>query len=235
MYSSIYRVQSSTRRLPIQALFGFTLKLVESYPSPFPSEASVWWFVLGANLGSPQTLAYINVVDEHELAVQTHPEHKAAYQCILNQRRALPPDMNLWPLSLDNSCGKIQCKMEVIIKHPALSVDEYVSCCGSCKPLISWILAISWVALLQIPYYCCSTISFVTWCLMWLMRLIRRYTHLCQIFKSSFQNLIIDIVLGVNKGVQCEWMQVILLSQSCYRSWRDHKRNFTAIILPQIL
>ena len=31
MYSSIYRVQSSTRRLPIQALFGFTLKLVESY------------------------------------------------------------------------------------------------------------------------------------------------------------------------------------------------------------
>ena len=34
MYSSIYRVQSSTRRLPIQALFGFTLKLVELYLSP---------------------------------------------------------------------------------------------------------------------------------------------------------------------------------------------------------
>ena len=34
MYSSIYRVQSSTRRLPIRALFGFTLKLVKSYPSP---------------------------------------------------------------------------------------------------------------------------------------------------------------------------------------------------------
>ena len=37
MYSSIYRVQSSTRRLPIRALFGFMLKLVESYLS-FPSE-----------------------------------------------------------------------------------------------------------------------------------------------------------------------------------------------------
>ena len=53
MYSSIYRVQSSTRRLPIRALFGFTLKLVESYSS-LPLRVSVWWFVLGANLGSPQ-------------------------------------------------------------------------------------------------------------------------------------------------------------------------------------
>ena len=40
MYSSIYRVQSSTRRLPIRALFGFTLKLVKSYLS-FPSEPCV--------------------------------------------------------------------------------------------------------------------------------------------------------------------------------------------------
>ena len=50
MYSSIYRVQSSTRRLPIRALFGFMLKLVGSYLSPSP----VWWFVLGVNLGLPQ-------------------------------------------------------------------------------------------------------------------------------------------------------------------------------------
>ena len=48
MYSSIYRVQSSTRRLPIRALFGFTLKQVESYPFPFPSELHVWWLVLGS-------------------------------------------------------------------------------------------------------------------------------------------------------------------------------------------
>src|SRR4029434_7560891 len=41
MYSSIYRVQSSTRRLPIRALFGFTLKLVESYPSPSPQSLCV--------------------------------------------------------------------------------------------------------------------------------------------------------------------------------------------------
>ena len=46
MYSSIYRVQSSIRRLPIQALFGFTLKLVESYLFPSSSEPLVWWFVL---------------------------------------------------------------------------------------------------------------------------------------------------------------------------------------------
>ena len=40
MYS-IYRVQSSTRRLPIRALFGFTLKLVESYLSPSPQSLCV--------------------------------------------------------------------------------------------------------------------------------------------------------------------------------------------------
>ena len=41
MYSSIYRVQSSTRRLPIQALLGFTLKLVKSYFSPPPQSLCV--------------------------------------------------------------------------------------------------------------------------------------------------------------------------------------------------
>ena len=41
MYSSIYRVQSSTGRLPIRALFGFTLKLVESYLSPSPQSLCV--------------------------------------------------------------------------------------------------------------------------------------------------------------------------------------------------
>ena len=38
MYSSIYKVQSSTKRLPIQALFGFTLK--QSNPiHPLPSQS----------------------------------------------------------------------------------------------------------------------------------------------------------------------------------------------------
>ena len=41
MYPSIYRVQSSTRRLPIRALFGFTLKLVESYSSLSPQSLRV--------------------------------------------------------------------------------------------------------------------------------------------------------------------------------------------------
>ena len=41
MYSSIYRVQSSTRRLPIRALFGFTLKLVKSHFSPSPQSLCV--------------------------------------------------------------------------------------------------------------------------------------------------------------------------------------------------
>ena len=40
MYSSIYRVQSSTRRLPIRALFGFMLKPVEFYFS-LPLRVSV--------------------------------------------------------------------------------------------------------------------------------------------------------------------------------------------------
>ena len=61
MYSSIYRVQSSTRRLPIRALFGFTLKLVESYLS-LPLRASVWWFVLGTNLGSPHFGTFLSQV-----------------------------------------------------------------------------------------------------------------------------------------------------------------------------
>ena len=52
MYSSIYSVQSSTQRLPIRALFGFMLKLVESY-LPSPLRISVWWFLLGVCLGSP--------------------------------------------------------------------------------------------------------------------------------------------------------------------------------------
>ena len=66
MYSSIYRVQSSTKRLPIRALFGFTLKLVESYLSPSP-QSPVWWFVLGANLGSPQRVWWIDTVGEYML------------------------------------------------------------------------------------------------------------------------------------------------------------------------
>ena len=40
MYFSIYSLQSSTQRLPIRALFGFTLKLVGSYP-PLPLRVSV--------------------------------------------------------------------------------------------------------------------------------------------------------------------------------------------------
>ena len=47
MCSSIYRVQSSTRRLPIRALFGFMLKQLSPI-LPFPSESLVWWFVLGS-------------------------------------------------------------------------------------------------------------------------------------------------------------------------------------------
>ena len=39
MYSSIYTLQSSTQRLPIQALFGFMLKPVESYSSLSLSES----------------------------------------------------------------------------------------------------------------------------------------------------------------------------------------------------
>ena len=55
MYSSIYRVQSSTRRLPIRALFGFTLKLVESYLS-FPSESLCGGLSLVPTLGRLTTV-----------------------------------------------------------------------------------------------------------------------------------------------------------------------------------
>ena len=67
MYSSIYRVQSSTRRLPIRALFGFMLKLVESYLSPL-LRASVWWFVLGIYCGSPHAVILNKVVEASEKA-----------------------------------------------------------------------------------------------------------------------------------------------------------------------
>ena len=60
MYCSIYRVQSNTRRLPIQALFGFMLKLVGSYP-PLPLRVSVWWFVLGVYLGLPHVFCGENI------------------------------------------------------------------------------------------------------------------------------------------------------------------------------
>ena len=56
MYSSIYTLQSSTQRLPIQALFGFTLKATKSYSVPFPSEfvcVGSWSFGLGSPHSGP--------------------------------------------------------------------------------------------------------------------------------------------------------------------------------------
>ena len=46
MYSSIYTLQSSTQRLPIQALFGFTLKATKSYSVPSPQSSCVCWFLV---------------------------------------------------------------------------------------------------------------------------------------------------------------------------------------------
>ena len=57
MHCSIYRVQSSTRRLPIRALFGFTLKLVGSYP-PLPLR------VLCGGLSLVFTLGRLNCFDD---------------------------------------------------------------------------------------------------------------------------------------------------------------------------
>ena len=59
MYSSIYRVQSSTRRLPIRALFGFTLK--QSSPilpslSEYPSVVVCPRFALGRLMNLPMTM-----------------------------------------------------------------------------------------------------------------------------------------------------------------------------------
>ena len=53
MYHNIYRVQSSTQRLPIWALFGFTLKLVEFYSPPFPLRVSCVMVCPWVILGSP--------------------------------------------------------------------------------------------------------------------------------------------------------------------------------------
>ena len=62
MYSSIYRVQSSTRRLPIRALFGFTLK--QSSPvlpslSESPSVVVCPGFALGRLTGWDKPRAQI--------------------------------------------------------------------------------------------------------------------------------------------------------------------------------
>ena len=55
VYSSIYGLQSSTQRLPIRALFGFTLKLVESYSSLVSQSLACGGLSLVLYLGSPQS------------------------------------------------------------------------------------------------------------------------------------------------------------------------------------
>ena len=52
-YSSIYSLQSSTQRLPIRALFGFMLKLVESYSSLSSQSLMCGGLSLVLHLGSP--------------------------------------------------------------------------------------------------------------------------------------------------------------------------------------
>ena len=64
MYSSIYRVQSSTRRLPIRALFGFTLKLVESYLS-FSSESLCGGLSLVPTLGRLTVPQVVSIQAHH--------------------------------------------------------------------------------------------------------------------------------------------------------------------------
>ena len=76
MYSSIYRVQSSTRRLPIQALFGFTLK--QSSPilpslSESPSVVVCPRFALGHLIqGLERSFLLITKVEYNVLASQIH-------------------------------------------------------------------------------------------------------------------------------------------------------------------
>ena len=77
VYSSIYSVQSSTQRLPIRALFWFTLKLVKSYLSPPSQSLCVWWFVLGVNLGSPHKYSMGRILFKHNKAVITFENNKA--------------------------------------------------------------------------------------------------------------------------------------------------------------
>lgn len=125
-------------------LFFITYTLLSSHrhhctmPTPLPPlSASLTPSNINPDEIVAQTLTYMNALDEHALAVRSHPERAVAYRRILNERRVLQPDTKILPLSLDNrSCNKLRRRMEDIIKRPATSVDEYVSRRCSCKPLI---------------------------------------------------------------------------------------------------
>ena len=75
MYSSIYSLQSSTQRLPIQALFGFMLKATESYSIPSFSEfvcVGSWSFGLGLpHHHCPQLLQVFIAVDQFIIVATT--------------------------------------------------------------------------------------------------------------------------------------------------------------------
>ena len=113
MYSSIYRVQSSTRRLPIQALFGFTLKLVESYFSPSPQSLSVVvcpWY--------PPWVASLELESNH----LTRPSHTRSPSLI----RKLYPDsrvkeLSFTPFTFVDSQPLVPCS----VAHLGLSVSSY--------------------------------------------------------------------------------------------------------------
>ena len=100
MYSSIYRVQSSTRGLPIRALFGFT--------SPLPLRASVWWFVLGIHLGSPHFWRQYLEIFNINLEFYSNHRHRAT-ECFTSP---------IWELAtLHIQCMVITAKLTMFSTH----------------------------------------------------------------------------------------------------------------------
>lgn len=75
---------------------------------------------VNADKMAAETIQYMNIFEQHVAHVRGHHD---AYQRILDQGRALPPDFQ-WP-SLDSKGeDKLRSRMEEIIHSPATTVDE---------------------------------------------------------------------------------------------------------------
>ncbi|KAL4078096.1 hypothetical protein V8B97DRAFT_2021305 [Scleroderma yunnanense] len=75
-----------------------------------------------------QTLIYLNTLEEHASIIQGHHQHGNVYQCILDQKQALPLGTK-WPLLDHMGQKKLWSKMEDILQCPAISIEDHFKTC----------------------------------------------------------------------------------------------------------
>ena len=146
MYSSLYTLQSSTQRLPIRALFGFTLK--QSNPILPSSQSSlVWWFVLGSPWVASSSLSFSSHLSPSLLPSSSLSCRRRAGWWWWGHSRCPPRPprcfvtIPLVPLiivivvviivssSLSSSCRRCHHRVIIVIIVSSLSCHRFHHCC----------------------------------------------------------------------------------------------------------